>query len=158
MSIDYEDGQKHARQEYEAEIANLKAEIKAMRESAIEVAKLLDPGIQAEMALHVEIANLRAEAEQLRFDLKMWMDRWDCSPYESIVQHDILVARINTLENALRDANIGHADGCRCVGCILVFAPQTQGESLGRYSCPNCRKEYPSAYAAECCPCFGENK
>ena len=53
-------------QEQYEEIQALKAEVDAMRRSAIEVAAMLDPDIQAEMALHVEIAELRAENEALK--------------------------------------------------------------------------------------------
>jgi len=131
------------------EIADLKAEIEAMRRSAIEVAKLLDPGIQAEMALHVEIATLRARAEELEskwegsredfrlyainagkkieeaeFNLKMWTDRWNCSPYESIVQHDTLVAGVNALKAGLREcAQRVDDNGEPCWCCLDVMIP-----------------------------------
>lgn len=42
-------------------------------------------------------------------------------------------ARVTVLENALRDANIGHADNCRCVGCALVFAPAKVCEHRRRW-------------------------
>jgi hypothetical protein len=73
------------------------------------------------------VASNRVKRLALEFDLKMWTDRWNCSPYESIVQHDTLVAKIKTLEEALRDECIGHMDNCKCRACALVFAQPAQG-------------------------------
>ena len=65
-------GYRIGKQENEAEIQTLKNEIDAMRKFAIEVAALHDPDIQAEMALHVEIAELRAEVHKYKDAAEAW--------------------------------------------------------------------------------------
>jgi chromosome segregation ATPase len=126
-------------QEQYEEIQALKAEVEAMRRSAIEVAAMLDPDIQAEMALHVEIAELRAEVEALKGvadeNAKAIMDRNE----DIRILHKIKDSLFEALDDAkemngkLSDKMMDAIENGDKAIAILKSVIEVRGESPGQY-------------------------